>query len=141
MGQGLTKSPLTLFSEHRLFTSAIFWVYTVQQGDHRRFSGRRGLLITVSAQLAGLIAHAELAGAISQTSPVTDNKVPVRGRQALPLARKPVLPGGLDYASCRLQSVPSRESIDRRAELKAFREALVNVRADIQQVVENSRRS
>jgi phosphotransferase system enzyme I (PtsP) len=36
-----------------------------------------------------------------------------------------------------LQTVPSREATDRRAELKAFREALASVRADIQQVAEN----
>ena len=33
--------------------------------------------------------------------------------------------------------MPSRDSSDRRAELKAFREALASVRSDIQQVAEN----
>ena len=36
-----------------------------------------------------------------------------------------------------LQTVPSRQANDRRAELKAFRDALASVRSDIQQVAEN----
>ena len=111
----------------------------VQQGDHRRFSeDEEAFLITVSAQLAGLIAHAELAGAISQTSPVTENTG--TGARLSGIAACSGI--GIGQAAwitphADLQSVPSRESIDRRAELKAFREALANVRADIQQVAEN----
>ena len=44
-------------------------VLVVQQGARRRFSEEEeAFLITVSAQLAGLIAHAELAGAIGRSA-------------------------------------------------------------------------
>ena len=118
-------------------------VLVVQQGARRRFSEEEeAFLITVSAQLAGLIAHAELAGAI--------------GRGASPEARPESVSGSVarlsGVAACTgigigvaawvsphadLQTVPSRQAADRRAELAAFREALAAVRADIQQVAEN----
>ena len=118
-------------------------VLVVQQGARRRFSEEEeAFLITVSAQLAGLIAHAELAGAI--------------GRGASPEARPESVSGSVarlsGVAACTgigigvaawvsphadLQTVPSRQADDRRAELAAFREALAAVRADIQQVAEN----
>ena len=50
-------------------------VLVVQQGDHRRFSeDEEAFLVTVSAQLAGVIAHAELAGAIDSSATPAKSK-------------------------------------------------------------------
>ena len=114
-------------------------VLVVQQGDHRRFSeDEEAFLITVSAQLAGLIAHAELAGVIRESA-----MVPEDAEGGARLSGVAACSGiGIGIAAwvspdADLQTVPSRESSDRRAELKAFREALASVRSDIQQVAEN----
>ena len=138
--EGLGEEPFNAFLGAPIVHQRdLLGVLIVQQGDHRRFSeDEEAFLITVSAQLAGLIAHAELAGAISQTSPVTENTG--TGARLSGIAACSGI--GIGQAAwitphADLQSVPSRESIDRRAELKAFREALANVRADIQQVAEN----
>ena len=141
--EGLGEEPLTPFWGHRLFTSAIsLGVLIVQQGDHRRFSeDEEAFLITVSAQLAGLIAHAELAGAISQTSPITEILVPVRGCQASPLARESVLarrPGLRLHADFQV----SHPGVDRSASrTESVSGGASNVRADIQQVAENLKKS
>ena len=114
-------------------------VLVVQQGDHRRFSeDEEAFLITVSAQLAGLIAHAELAGVIRESA-----TMPEDAEGGARLSGVAACSGiGIGIAAwvsphADLQTVPSRESSDRRAELKAFREALASVRRDIQQVAEN----
>ena len=114
-------------------------VLVVQQGDHRRFSeDEEAFLITVSAQLAGLIAHAELAGVIRESA-----TVPEDSEGGARLSGVAACSGiGIGIAAwvsphADLQTVPSRDSSDRRAELKAFREALASVRSDIQQVAEN----
>ena len=114
-------------------------VLVVQQGDHRRFSeDEEAFLITVSAQLAGLIAHAELAGVIRQ-SPAVAEDAEGGARLSGVAACSGIGIGTAAWISphADLQTVPSREATDRRAELKAFREALASVRADIQQVAEN----
>ena len=114
-------------------------VLVVQQGDHRRFSeDEEAFLITVSAQLAGLIAHAELAGVIRKSA-----TVPEDAEGGARLSGVAACSGiGIGIAAwvsphADLQTVPSRESSDRRTELKVFREALASVRSDIQQVAEN----
>jgi phosphotransferase system enzyme I (PtsP) len=114
-------------------------VLVVQQGDHRRFSeDEEAFLITVSAQLAGLIAHAELAGVIRESATVskdTEGGARLSGVAACSGIGIGIAAWVSPHAD--LQTVPSRESSDRRAELKAFREALASVRSDIQQVAEN----
>ena len=107
--EGLGEEPFNAFLGAPIVHQRdLLGVLIVQQGDHRRFSeDEEAFLITVSAQLAGLIAHAELAGAISQTSPVTENTgyrcAAVRHRRLL---GNRYWPGGLDYASCRLAKCP-----------------------------------
>ncbi|MEL0006320.1 MAG: phosphoenolpyruvate--protein phosphotransferase [Luminiphilus sp.] len=118
-------------------------VLVVQQGERRRFSEEEeAFLITVSAQLAGLIAHAELAGAIGQGASREAQPENVSGSAAR-LSGVAACSGiGIGIAAwvspyADLQTVPSRQSKDRRGELAAFRQALAAVRADIQQVAEN----
>ena len=118
-------------------------VLVVQQADRRRFSEEEeAFLITVSAQLAGLIAHAELAGAIGGAATLDPRPDNVSGSAARLSGVAACAGIGIGVAAwvsphADLQTVPSRQSTDRRAELAAFREALAAVRADIQQVAEN----
>ncbi|MGI9314715.1 MAG: phosphoenolpyruvate--protein phosphotransferase [Luminiphilus sp.] len=138
--EGLGEEPFNAFLGAPIVHQRdLLGVLVVQQGDHRRFSeDEEAFLITVSAQLAGLIAHAELAGAIGQTAAVaqtSDSGARLSGVAAC---------SGIGIGTAAwisphadLQTVPSREAADRRAELKAFRDALANVRADIRQVAEN----
>ena len=138
--EGLGEEPFNAFLGAPIVHQRdLLGVLVVQQGDHRRFSeDEEAFLITVSAQLAGLIAHAELAGAISQShasKPDTESAARLSGIAAC----SGIGIGTAAWVSphADLQTVPSRQSTDRRAELKAFREALASVRADIEQVAEN----
>jgi phosphotransferase system enzyme I (PtsP) len=108
-------------------------VLVVQQGDHRRFSeDEEAFLITVSAQLAGLIAHAELAGAISQTNSVAVDAEGGARLSALPLARGSALGLRLGFRRMPIcRRCLRRQAVDRLAELKAFRDALASVRQTI----------
>ena len=138
--EGLGEEPFNAFLGAPIVHQRdLLGVLVVQQGDHRRFSeDEEAFLITVSAQLAGLIAHAELAGVIRESA-----TVPEDAEGGARLSGVAACSGiGIGIAAwvsphADLQIVPSRDSSDRRAELKAFREALASVRSDIQQVAEN----
>ena len=138
--EGLGEEPFNAFLGAPIVHQRdLLGVLVVQQGDHRRFSeDEEAFLITVSAQLAGLIAHAELAGVIRESA-----TVPEDAEGGARLSGVAACSGiGIGIAAwvsphADLQTVPSRESSDRRTELKAFREALASVRSDIQQVAEN----
>ncbi len=138
--EGLGEEPFNAFLGAPIVHQRdLLGVLVVQQGDHRRFSeDEAAFLITVSAQLAGLIAHAELAGVIRESA-----TVPEDAEGGVRLSGVAACSGiGIGIAAwvsphADLQTVLSRKSSDRRAELKAFREALASVRSDIQQVAEN----
>ena len=138
--EGLGEEPFNAFLGAPIVHQRdLLGVLVVQQGDHRRFSeDEEAFLITVSAQLAGLIAHAELAGVIRESA-----TVPEDAEGGARLSGVAACSGiGIGIAAwvsphADLETVPFRESSDRRAELKAFREALASVRSDIQQVAEN----
>ena len=138
--EGLGEEPFNAFLGAPIVHQRdLLGVLVVQQGDHRRFSeDEEAFLITVSAQLAGLIAHAELAGVIRESATVPEDAE--GGARLSGVAACSGLGIGIAAwvsAQSDLQTVPTRESSDRRAELKAFREALASVRSDIQQVAEN----
>ena len=138
--EGLGEEPFNAFLGAPIVHQRdLLGVLVVQQGDHRRFSeDEEAFLVTVSAQLAGLIAHAELAGVIRESA-----MVPEDAEGGARLSGVAACSGiGIGIAAwvsphADLQTVPSRESSDRRTELKTFREALASVRSDIQQVAEN----
>ena len=137
---GLGEEPFNAFLGAPIIHQRdLLGVLVVQQGDHRRFSeDEEAFLITVSAQLAGVIAHAELAGAIGRTVSVA-----AANDSAARLSGVAACAGiGIGTAAwispvADLQTVPSRKADDRVGELRAFREALASVRSDIQQVAEN----
>jgi len=141
--EGLGEEPFNAFLGAPIVHQRdLLGVLVVQQGDHRRFSeDEEAFLITVSAQLAGLIAHAELAGAISQASSSPSGEASSTARLSGVAACAGIGIGTAVWVSLHgdLQTVPSRQSQDRRAELRAFKAALAAVRSDIQQVAENLR--
>ena len=113
-------------------------VLVVQQVSRRRFDdGEEAFLVTMSAQLAGVIAHALVTGE------VPDEESPERQRMSARIGGVPGAPGvGIGRVvvispMADLYAVPRQRSSDRRAELRAFRHALARVRSDVATVAEN----
>tara|TARA_R110002072_G_scaffold10831_20_gene50100 strand:- start:168 stop:2444 length:2277 start_codon:yes stop_codon:yes gene_type:complete len=114
----------------------VLGVLVVQQAESRRFDeSDEAFLVTMSAQLAGVIAHAQVTGAVnheteSGASPAKFNGIP--GAPGVAIGTAVVVSPGAD-----LYTVPSRKAQNRRSEVRAFREALACVREDIQVVADN----
>jgi phosphotransferase system enzyme I (PtsP) len=115
----------------------VLGVLVVQQAAQRRFDeSEEAFLVTMSAQLAGVIAHAQVTGAVDagilpgESAPARITGVP--GAPGIAIGTAVVVSPTAD-----LYSVPSRRVEDRRGELRAFKRALDCVRADIQQVADN----
>lgn len=112
----------------------VLGVLTVQQRERRRFDeGEEAFLVTMSAQLAGVIAHAEATGALGA----------ITSSDARPAARFRGVPGAPGVAMgeavvvsspADLNSVPDRRATDIEAELAFFESSLAQVRIDIQQL-------
>ena len=118
----------------------VLGVLVVQQAQRRRFDeSEEAFLVTMSAQLAGVVAHALVTGAVpDETSPQRDRVYTrisgVPGAPGIGIGRAVVMAPVAD-----LYAVPPLLSEDRRAELRAFRRALSQVRTDIETVAENLR--
>jgi phosphotransferase system enzyme I (PtsP) len=114
----------------------VLGVLVVQQAERRRFDeSDEAFLVTLSAQLAGVIAHAQVTGVLESqvltgAAPAKITGVP--GAQGVAIGTVVVVSPGAD-----LYSVPPREAQNRRKEVRAFREALQAVQKDIQQVSDN----
>jgi phosphotransferase system enzyme I (PtsP) len=110
----------------------VLGVLVVQQAERRRFDeSEEAFLVTMSAQLAGVIAHARVTGSV-QTGEDGSEPAVIRGVAGAPgiaIGRALVVSPEAD-----LYAVPHRLADDRKAELRAFRKALHAVRADIEQV-------
>ncbi len=110
----------------------VLGVLTVQQRESRRFDeSEEAFLVTMSAQLAGVIAHAEATGML--------DSLPTSERAKSALFRGvPGAPGvAMGHAvvvssPADLNSVPDRQAADIDAELEFFWTSLANVRVDIQ---------
>ena len=136
--EGIGEEPFNAFLgvpiiHHR----KVLGVLVVQQQQQRRFDeSEESFLVTISALLAGVIAHARVTGALDLDAP--DDLIPesskVRGIVGAPgiaIGQAVVVSPVAD-----LYAVPYRKVSDRRSELRAFRKALTAVRADIEQVAE-----
>jgi len=107
----------------------VLGVLVVQQEQNRRFDeGDEAFLVTMSAQLAGVIAHAEATGALRGIGPKSE-------------ARFTGIPGasGVAIGQCvvssplaDLNSVPFQKCDDIASELKFFQRCLAAVREDVQ---------
>jgi phosphotransferase system enzyme I (PtsP) len=112
----------------------VLGVLVVQQVDERRFDeSEEAFLVTMSAQLAGVIAHARVTGSIalddSGRDGVSAKIIGIPGAPGIAAGQAVVVSPEAD-----LYAVPKRKTDNRRAELRAFRHALVAVRNDIEQV-------
>lgn len=110
----------------------VMGVLVVQQKERRQFDeGEEAFLVTMSAQLAGVIAHAEATGTIRGL----DRQG--RGIQEARFVGIPGSPGvGVGKAvvvlpPADLEVVPDKTVTDIDAELQLFRSALEGVRADM----------
>ncbi len=117
----------------------VLGVLVVQQHDRRRFDeSEEAFLVTVSAQLAGVIAHAEATGSIQ---PVGNNvgggaKI-VQDRRFSGVAGAPGIAIGQVFVAtlpADLEGVPDKRARDIEREVDIFTAALEQVRHDIREV-------
>ena len=113
----------------------VLGVLVVQQKDKRRFDeSEEAFLVTMSAQLAAVIAHARVTGSIHRGKDETSAPVPAKingiaGAPGIAIGTAVVVSPVAD-----LYAVPSRKTKDRLGELRAFKKALQAVRGDIEVV-------
>ena len=110
----------------------VLGVLVVQQQERRRFDeSEEAFLVTVSAQLAGVIAHARVTGAIELDidSEVGTRIQGIAGAPGVAMGRAVVVSPEAD-----LYAVPQHRTDNRRGELHAFKRALLAVRGDIEAV-------
>ena len=115
----------------------VLGVLVVQQSEQRRFDeSEEAFLVTMSAQLAGVIAHAKVTGEVeleARAGIAASAKIMgIAGAPGIAMGTAVVISPEAD-----LYSVPRRKVSNRRAELRAFKNALKSVRLDIQTVAEN----
>ncbi|RMF12984.1 MAG: GAF domain-containing protein, partial [Gammaproteobacteria bacterium] len=113
-------------------------VLVVQQKSTRQFDeGEEAFLLTVSAQLAGVIAHTEAMDPLQSSPEMPRQKRDVRFRG---VAGAPGVGMGVcvvKYPPADLSAVPVRAAEDVEAEIDQFSEAVRRVKEDIQRVSSN----
>lgn len=112
----------------------ILGVIVVQQANNkRRFDeGEEAFLVTISAQLAGVIAHSEATNVIAGVTPTGEAAKDVAfkgvpGAPGVAIGHSVVL-----FPPADLESVPDRDAEDLAAEIALFEAAIEAVRDDIQ---------
>ena len=118
----------------------VLGVLVVQQAQRRKFDeSDEAFLVTMSAQLAGVIAHAQVTGSI-QDEYTDANERPAGSTRISGIGGSPgVAVGTVAVVSpvADLYAVPKKTATDRRTELRAFKQALESVRADVRAVAAN----
>ena len=113
----------------------VLGVLVVQQVEQRRFDeGEEAFLVTMSAQLAGVIAHAEATGGVVQVvgAKATQSKfIGVSGASGIAIGEAVVIAPSAD-----LRSVPYLPCKDAEAEIAFFHRCLIAVRGDIKSLGE-----
>ncbi len=116
----------------------VLGVLVVQHREKRSFdAGEEAFLITLSAQLAGVIAAAEATGAIQGVSPSGQRRSDssfsgISGASGVAIGHAVVV-----FPHADLSIIPSRQIDDIEAELSAFATALSSVRDDIRALSES----
>jgi len=115
----------------------VLGVLVAQQAQQRRFDeSDEAFLVTMSAQLAGVIAHAQVTGAVQDEilagagTPAKISGVP--GAPGIAIGTAVVVSPIAD-----MYAVPPRKAQNRRQEVRAFGEALQCVVKDIQAVADS----
>ena len=119
----------------------VLGVLVVQQFERRRFDeSEEAFLITVSAQLAGVIAHAEATGSIqpvgNHAGSTSGARIP-QDRQFSGVAGAPGVAVGQVFVAtlpADLEGVPDKPARDIEAELERFQTALEAVRGEVREV-------
>jgi len=115
----------------------VLGVLVIQQAQHRLYDeSEEAFLVTLSAQLAGVIVHAQVTGTV-QEEVLSGGALPAKikgiaGAPGIAIGTVVVVSPGAD-----LYSVPKRIVKNRRAELRAFKDALSQVRLDVRSVADN----
>lgn len=111
----------------------VLGVLVVQQTDKRKFDeSEEAFLVTLSAQLSGVVAHAKAVGAFDSLrasaprSNVTRIFQGIPGASGIALGRAIVM-----YPPADIDSVPDRVSEDTDAEIQQMRNAIESVREDM----------
>lgn len=113
----------------------VLGVLVVQQQQRRRFDeSEEAFLVTISAQLAGVIAHAQATGAVTRLSAITGRLESVKfsgvaGAPGVAIGSSVVMTPPADLAA-----VPSRTCEDPAAEIIFLKECLQAVRRDMQEL-------
>jgi phosphotransferase system enzyme I (PtsP) len=108
----------------------VLGVIVVQQIEQRRFDeGDEAFLITISAQLSGVIAHAEATGALHDFGSQAKEArfAGVSASPGVAIGTAVVMTPAVD-----MRSVPFQRSDDPETEIKLFHSALYAARLDIQ---------
>ncbi|MBL4821443.1 MAG: phosphoenolpyruvate--protein phosphotransferase [Gammaproteobacteria bacterium] len=114
---------------------SVLGVLVVQHQQKRRFDeGEEAFLITLSAQLAGVIAHAEATGAIEGTSPSGHKSTNttfsgVSGASGVAIGQALVV-----FPPADLSQIPRRKAKNIEKEIKLFNNSLAAVRDDIKAI-------
>jgi phosphotransferase system, enzyme I, PtsP len=114
----------------------VLGVLVVQQQEKRRFGeSEEAFLVTLSAQISGVVAHARALGQLENLhAPKGGVASPrifhgVAGASGIAIGRAVVI-----YPPADLESVPDRVTEDPAHELQQFNQALMGVRHEIQQL-------
>lgn len=112
----------------------VLGVLVVQQVKGRTFDeGEEAFLVTMSAQLSGVIAHAEATGALvdihSSRTPSEAKFFGIAGASGVAIGRAIVAAPPAD-----LRAVPYRECDDVENEVQYFSQSLANVREDVRKL-------
>ena len=113
----------------------VLGVLVVQHEEKRRFDeSEEAFLITLSAQLASIIAHAEATGAMTvfnKSQDITHSDLRYKG---IPGSSGVAIGTGVVvYPPADLNAIPDRVADDPEKEIADFREALEGARKDIRQ--------
>ncbi|QEQ98076.1 phosphoenolpyruvate--protein phosphotransferase [Neptunomonas concharum] len=113
----------------------VLGVLVVQQKECRRYDeSEEAFLVTVSAQLAGVIALAEATGSVSKVSKTQEKGIEYRF-EGVPGAPGVAIGTVVVVAPlANIEAVPEKEAEDIELEIKRFQQALDKVRKDIRKV-------
>ncbi len=115
----------------------VLGVLIVQQRDNRRFDeSEEAFLVTLSAQLAGVVAHAEATGDVAHLGELDGDRqdtrfVGVSGSPGICVGTSVVI-----HPTANLDKVPDRTAEDVTVELMVFDRAITAVRDDIRSIGE-----
>ncbi len=118
----------------------LYGVLTLQQEDERRFDeSEEAFLVTLAAQLGGIIAHAEATGELASLVRVNlgDLEPGIEDASFGGLGSVPGVGIGtavVVYPPAEIDAVPNRQIEDIAAEQALFQDALANTRAEMQRL-------